>query len=397
MTESTVRLRRVFRVVNGGTPTSDEANWSGDIQWATPVDLARHDGGRIGATDRTLTRAGLDTGSRSVPTGSLVVSTRAPIGYVGETTTETAFNQGCRGLVPRSECDIRYFRYQLSSMKALLNSRGQGSTFVELSSGELEAAPLVVPSLKNQRAIADYLDAETARIDALIAKKQQLIHLLEERRRAELDRILWGNETVRLKFVADLLPGYAFPSADFGPGELGPRLLRGTNVGIGTTSWEDEVRLSQGAIADHPVSRYRLEKGDLVLGMDRPFIKQGTRVAPVSTEDDGSLLVQRVCRIRPIRVAGVVLHAALASRRFQAYIESDLTGVSVPHLSDEQIGDFEVPATLDADSRENAGVLATGGTGVEACVRRQIGLLVEHRQALITAAVTGEFAVPGAP
>src|SRR5271157_1993578 len=96
-----MQLRRVFRVINGGTPTSDPANWNGSVPWATPVDLGRSHGGVIRDTDRTLTIDGLRAGSSLVPGGSLIVSTRAPIGYVAEVAEPTAFNQGCRGLVPQ--------------------------------------------------------------------------------------------------------------------------------------------------------------------------------------------------------------------------------------------------------------------------------------------------------
>jgi len=176
-----VQLRRLFRVVNGGTPTADTENWEGDIPWATPVDLAPMNGGVVEHTARTLTEIGLRSGSALVPGGSLIVSTRAPVGYVAEVSQPTAFNQGCRGLVPMRPLDTRYFRYQLSALTDVLQSRGQGSTFGELSSDALASTELLAPSLNHQRTIADYLDAETARIDALIAAEQHRLAAAQER------------------------------------------------------------------------------------------------------------------------------------------------------------------------------------------------------------------------
>ena len=173
--------------MNGGTPTSDDENWGGDVAWATPVDLADSNGGVIHETARRLTDEGLRSGSRAVPPTSLIVSTRAPIGYVSEAAIRMAFNQGCRGLVPRSDVDTRFFRYQLSASTERLQSLGQGSTFVELSTEALGGFELCCPPVETQRAIADYLDTETARIDALIAKKRRMIELLEERRWRTLD------------------------------------------------------------------------------------------------------------------------------------------------------------------------------------------------------------------
>lgn len=174
-------VRRVFRIVNGGTPTSDPWNWDGEVPWATPVDLAKCDGSRISATQRSITIAGLHSGSNSVPEGSLIVSSRAPIGYIAETTGVMAFNQGCKGLVPARKVDIRFFRYQLSTMVEQLQSYGQGSTFSELSADYLATITIVVPSLSYQRYVANYLDAETTHIDTLISKKHRLIELLNSR------------------------------------------------------------------------------------------------------------------------------------------------------------------------------------------------------------------------
>lgn len=157
----TVQLRRVFRVVNGGTPTSDAENWDGEVRWATPVDLGRVHGGVLDRTARTLTETGLKSGSGLVPANSLLVSTRAPIGYVARVEHPTAFNQGCRGLVPRAEANLRFFTYQLVAQRSLLEAHGQGSTFAELTGDSLMALPLGTPPLKEQGALADYLDAET--------------------------------------------------------------------------------------------------------------------------------------------------------------------------------------------------------------------------------------------
>lgn len=176
-----IALRRLFRVVNGGTPTSDEANWNGDVCWATPADLAPVHGTSITTTARTITRAGLSSGSAVVPSESLLLSTRAPIGYVAATTTETAFNQGCRGLVPRTELDLRFFRYQLMARRADLVASGQGSTFTELSTDGLAAFKVWSPSPIAQRGVADFLDAETARIDALVEKKRRMVDALHRR------------------------------------------------------------------------------------------------------------------------------------------------------------------------------------------------------------------------
>ena len=187
-----VPIRRLFRIVNGGTPTSDTRNWDGDVAWATPIDLAQANGKRIDSTMRTLSRRGLVSGSKSVPAGSLILSTRAPIGYVSENVIEMAFNQGCRGLVPSVDLDIRYFRYQLVSLEQELDSLGNGSTFTELSGDNLANVRIFAPTVDEQRAIADHLDTETQRIDTLVSKLDHQINLLTERRQAVITAAVTG-------------------------------------------------------------------------------------------------------------------------------------------------------------------------------------------------------------
>lgn len=199
-----VMTRRLFRVVNGGTPRADDEFWDGDVAWATPVDLGAAHGEVLSKTERTLTRAGLETGSRAVPDGSLILSTRAPIGYVSEAGKRMAFNQGCRGLVPRQELDSRFYRYTFVALAGELTSLGQGSTFTELPSDSLADFRIPAPPLPEQRAIADYLDAETARIDALIEKKRQLLELLKEGREARDESLALGRRESGLPEQRDI-------------------------------------------------------------------------------------------------------------------------------------------------------------------------------------------------
>lgn len=395
----TLPIRRVFRVVNGGTPTSDPENWEGPIAWATPVDVGRSHGKTISKTERTLTAAGLLAGSRSIPKGCLLVSSRAPIGYVTETTSRMAFNQGCKGLEPVQAVDIRFFRYQLSAMGDDLQSRGQGSTFLELSGDALAATPVVVPPNADQRSIADYLDIETARIDALISKKQRMVRLLGERWRAEVMNTIYADDSVRqgtLRHFVDLLPGHAFPSSRFE--NEGVRLLRGANIEPGRLRWDTDV-VYLAAEDRRRQSSYELAEGDLVLGMDRPFIGSGIRVAFVTASDLPCLLVQRVARIRGTKQANLrYIRFLIECDAFVAHLSPVTTGVSVPHISAEQILSFRGPFP----SRDVQHAIANRLERTRASLSllrdrltKQIGLLIERRRALITAAVTGQLAIPG--
>ena len=183
-------LKRPFRVVNGSTPNSGEPdNWGGDIPWVTPEDLGRMNGRVLQEPARYLTRKGYEScGTQMVRAGSLVLSTRAPIGHLALAGTAVCTNQGCRSLVFRHAGDETYFYFQLRAARPVLEAAGRGSTFKELPSEDLESVDLAVPPPEEQRAIASFLDRETAKIDALVARKERLIELLQEKRTALITR-----------------------------------------------------------------------------------------------------------------------------------------------------------------------------------------------------------------
>ncbi len=192
--DARVQIRRLFRVVNGGTPAADSDNWGGEVRWVTPEDLGSAMDRYLTVSRRTLTSEGQRAAAPLVPPGSLLLSTRAPIGHIGIVGAPLSFNQGCRALVPRIDLDSRYFYWQLIACRAELQAAGQGSTFVELSGAALAGFRVHAPSINRQRATADFLDAETARIDALVRQRIRQSELLAERQRVACRLLVTGGD-----------------------------------------------------------------------------------------------------------------------------------------------------------------------------------------------------------
>jgi type I restriction enzyme S subunit len=276
----------------------------------------------------------------------------------------------------------------------------------------------IIPFLE-QRDIATFLDRETAKIDALIAEQQRLIELLQEKRQAVISHavtkglnpdapmkdsgIEWLGEvpehwkTGRCRFYVDMLSGFAFPSQGFSDDEADWRLLRGINVGVGSLRWEDIVYWKREP--DDGLDSYEMRQGDLVIGMDRPLISDGMRVARLSEQDVPSLLLQRVVRLTPLLpIDAEYLQHLLSSEMFVAHFAPETTGVSVPHISPDQIAAFVIPvppideqkAILKQVSNKLAAL-----AGLMNEVRQSVDLLQERRSALISAAVTGQIDVRG--
>ncbi len=161
-----VRLGDVCEIINGATPsTSNSEYWDGGHAWITPAEMGKLDSPLVSDTRRKITDAGLQNCSaKLVPEYSVILSSRAPIGYVVINEIPMAFNQGCKGLVPGFKMNFQYLYYFLFAKNELLNELGTGTTFKELSSGKLKEILIPLPPLAEQQRIVARLDAAFAAI-----------------------------------------------------------------------------------------------------------------------------------------------------------------------------------------------------------------------------------------
>ncbi|WP_168399889.1 restriction endonuclease subunit S [Acinetobacter indicus] len=196
-------IKYLFEIINGSTPKSgEEAFWDGEITWITPSDLSKLRSQVIGESIRTITKKGLDScGTSLVPSDTIILSCRAPIGSLAVTSKEACTNQGCKSLVKKYDLSTKFFYYYLSISTKQLNNLGRGTTFLELSSDELGSYALGIPNAEEQTQIANFLDHETAKIDTLIAKQEKLIELLKEKRQAVISHAVTKglNPNVKMK------------------------------------------------------------------------------------------------------------------------------------------------------------------------------------------------------
>lgn len=179
------QLRFLFSVSSGATPESgNSAFWDGEIYWATPEDVS---GGSktLSSTRRKITKEGFESCSaRMAPSGTIVLTKRAPIGQLAISEVELCCNQGCFLLEPIPDADSDFFYYWLTVQTGYLQVLGRGSTFMELSSDEIKGIQAPCIPVTKQKQISSFLNRETSDIDALIAAKQRLLDLMAEKRRA---------------------------------------------------------------------------------------------------------------------------------------------------------------------------------------------------------------------
>ena len=187
-------IRYFAHIRNGTTPGSGEAEyWDGDVLWATPEDLGKLSGDTISQTKRQVTDSAVKESNLSVvPPGSVIVSTRAPIGHMAINDVPMAFNQGCRGIIPGDRVHGPFLYYTLKSRILELNAMANGTTFVELSRNGLAALRIELPPLDTQRRIAMFLNEKTAQIDGLIERIEDSIERLYEYRSAQVTAAVTG-------------------------------------------------------------------------------------------------------------------------------------------------------------------------------------------------------------
>ncbi len=162
-------LRDVASIIGGGTPSTKEATyWDGNIPWLTPKDLSSHTGMYVKRGERCITKAGLDGSSaKIVPPGTVLFTSRAPIGYLAIAEQAISTNQGFKSLVLNTEQDNRFFYYLLRFHTPDIEAIATGSTFKEISGSALGSFEVTIPSYGEQTKIADILTTLDDRIALL--------------------------------------------------------------------------------------------------------------------------------------------------------------------------------------------------------------------------------------
>lgn len=178
-----IKLGEIADVIGGGTPsTKNSSFWGGEIPWLTPKDLSGYNKRYISEGERNITLEGLNSSSsRLLPKNTILLTSRAPIGYLAISSTSLCTNQGFKSIVLKQGFDPLFFFYLLKNNIEYIISMSSGSTFAEISGSQVKNLTFRIPEdIDIQKKIAGVLSA----LDDKIELNNQINSNLEQQAQA---------------------------------------------------------------------------------------------------------------------------------------------------------------------------------------------------------------------
>lgn len=294
----------------------------------------------------------------------------------------------------RQQYDLQFLYYLLVTLDLPSMAKGVKPG---INRNEVYALPVSFPHLPEQQRIVALLDEAFDSIAIAMANAAKNLKnaraIFESHLDAVLSRSGAGYTATTLGAEVDLLPGYAFPSGGYTDASDAVRLLRGDNIMQGYFRWED----AKGWPTDdcESYSRFALQEGDVVIAMDRPWVKAGLKRARICAHDLPSLLVQRTSRLRTLgRMRMDFLSHLTASQAFSRHLLEVQTGIGVPHISGKQIESFKfmLPPPSDQESIANTlNELLSNVQRLEDIYEEKYTALDELKKSLLYRAFNGDL------
>lgn len=384
-----VKLGEVARVVAGGTPkTSVLEYWDGDIPWVTPKDLALSESLWINAGERFITDYGLAKSAAALlPRGTVLWSSRAPIGLVAIANNQIATNQGFKSFVPGGELDSEYLAYFLIHQRPILEMMGVGATFKEVSAKRAAEIMVPLPPLGEQKCIAEIL----GEVSKTIKDTEKIIHNVQGLKRSALRDILnnKSGEYVQLSQISSVQSGITKGrKVQDGITLMPTPYMAVSNVKAG---YLDLSEVKQIDASEAEVNRYQLQAGDILLteGGDPDKLGRGTIWR---NEIPGAIHQNHIFRVRINPDSGFTseaLMAILESTESKGYFlrsAKQTTGIS--SINKRQLSATPIPVLGKVQVEELTNMWHKIDEVIE-LYHRKLSLLQELQKSLASRAFAG--------
>ncbi len=336
------RLGDICEIVSGTTPKSSHPEyWGGGINWVTPAELT-DDSDIIYETQRKITeQAVAESGLKIFPAGTVLLSSRAPIGKVAIAGIEMCCNQGFKNLICSDVIFNKYLFYFLKRNTEYLNALGRGATFKEISKSIVENIEIPLPELSEQYEIVKILD----KIRNLIRKLQRQQDKLDELVKSRFIEMFgdpvfnplgWKKKTLK-EVCIKLNDGTHFSPESFATGEY--KYVTAKNIKISGFDFTNITYVPEEV--HKPIyERCNPELGDVL------YIKDGvtTGIAMVNTLEEEFTLLSSVALLKQDRriINGHFLAALLNNENMYTDIRSNMGGAAITRLTIAKLNTIKV-------------------------------------------------------
>ena len=334
------KLGEICEIVSGSTPKTGIAEyWDGNLKWITPAEI---DDESYIITDsaRKLTELGVKkTGLSSFPSGTVILSSRAPIGKVAIAGCEMYCNQGFKNLICSDRINNRYLYWFLKGNTAYLNSLGRGATFKEISKKIVSDIEINVPEISQQLAAVDALE----RVSEIIRLRKNQLQKSDELVKARFVELFGdpisnphGFDKVDLSELADIKIGpfgSLLHKGDYIEG--GYALLNPSHIIDGKIAPDSELTVSREKYEE--LSAYHLKAGDVVMGRRGEMGRCAVVPCDGYLCGTGSLLIRTKGDVTADYIQKIISFPS-----FKKAIEDMAVGQTMPNLNVPIVSRFQI-------------------------------------------------------
>lgn len=342
METTTYKISDIGEVVGGGTPSTANSDfWGGDIPWISPKDLTGYKSVYISHGESFLTKTGLKSGTKLLPKGTVLFSSRAPIGYVAIASNPICTNQGFKSIICNKEIiNPLFLYYYIKGNLDYIKLFGTGATFPEISGAAMRKIKVQIPTLPTQQKIASILSA----YDRLIENNTRRIRLLEQmaenlyKEWFSYRKIKGQSKAVKLKEIINITRGLSYSSEEIDCTD-GNNLINLKNIqGYGGFRL-DGTKLYKGKYKPEQI----VEEGDLIMGVtdmtqDRRTVGSVALIPNVNTL---SVISADLVKINSF-IDNTYLYAMFRYGNVSRHIAQFANGANVLHLRPKSILNIKV-------------------------------------------------------
>ena len=349
-----VYLGKITTIVGGGTPSSrcPEYYDDGGIPWITPADLSDYNEVYISHGRRNITQLGLEKSSaKLMPENTVLLSSRAPIGYVAIAANDICTNQGFKSFLPSIHFIPEYLYWFLKGNQSLLQQYASGTTFLELSSRRASEIKFPIAPLSEQRRLVARIESLFAKLDAAREKVQSVLDSHETRKAALLHDAFTGKLTARwqeehnlsynewhLVYIKDICHSLKYGTAKKSEASGRYVVIRMGNLFDGEILW-DNLAYSNDS---EDIEKYQLTPGDVLFNRTNSAALVGK--TSIYRGDYPAIYAGYIIKLDYDRQAidGEFLNYVMNSPCAKAYCNKVKTdGVNQSNINAKKIGAFQ--------------------------------------------------------